>query len=112
MDCLLLLLGVYIKIWRNALGISHLLFADDTLLFFKANRDATYQVKNVLNSYVSHSSTIRPCEVLDPFGKSCLITQQVQVWTKLIADNVNFEEKCLGLPTLDELMTRDKFQNM
>lgn len=36
-----------LRICRNASGISHLLFADDTLLFFKANMEQAMQIKEV-----------------------------------------------------------------
>jgi hypothetical protein len=37
-----------IKVCLRALGIWHLLFADDTLLFFKVNRDQGLRVKQAL----------------------------------------------------------------
>jgi hypothetical protein len=40
---------VPVRICRRAPGISHLLFADDSLLFFKANRDQAVRVKDVLD---------------------------------------------------------------
>jgi hypothetical protein len=40
-----------IKICRRARGISHLLFADDTLLFFKASCDQAERVKAVIDFY-------------------------------------------------------------
>jgi hypothetical protein len=42
-----------IKICRRALGVSHLLFADDTLLFFKASSDQADRVKTVIDTYAS-----------------------------------------------------------
>jgi hypothetical protein len=40
-----------LKICRNAPGISHLLFADDTLLFFRATAEQAIEVKDVLDTY-------------------------------------------------------------
>jgi hypothetical protein len=36
---------------RNAPGVSHLLFADDTLLFFRASTDQAEVVKEILSTY-------------------------------------------------------------
>ena len=40
-----------LKICRNASGVSHLLFADDTLLFFKAVPEQAEEIKDVLLTY-------------------------------------------------------------
>lgn len=40
-----------VRVCRNALGVSHLLFADDALLFFKANSFRAANVKKILESY-------------------------------------------------------------
>jgi hypothetical protein len=40
-----------LKVCRHSMGISHLLFPDDSLLFFEANADQANKVKNVLIKY-------------------------------------------------------------
>ena len=40
-----------LKVCRNAPGISHLLFADDTLLFFKSVPEQAAEIKDVLQIY-------------------------------------------------------------
>jgi len=40
-----------LKVCRNAPGISHLLFADDTLLFFKFVPEQAAEIKDVLQIY-------------------------------------------------------------
>jgi hypothetical protein len=40
-----------LKVCQRSPGISHLIFADDSLLFFEANADQANKVKNVLNKY-------------------------------------------------------------
>ena len=42
-----------VKICRRAPGISHLLFADDSLLFFEATQDQALKVKEILDLYAS-----------------------------------------------------------
>ena len=40
-----------LKVCRNALVVSHLLFADDNLLFFRADEEQSQTVKEVLSRY-------------------------------------------------------------
>jgi len=40
-----------IKVASSAPVVSHLLFADDSLLFFKANRESAEAIKEALNNY-------------------------------------------------------------
>lgn len=40
-----------VKICRGAPGISHLLFADDTLLFFKAQKEQAEAIKDIIHGY-------------------------------------------------------------
>ena len=44
-----------ITVAASAPMVSHLLFADDSLLFFKANRESADQVKDVLHIYCQAS---------------------------------------------------------
>jgi hypothetical protein len=61
-----------IRISRRAPGISHLLFADDSLLFFKAQANKAARVKTVLQEYATST-----CQLINPskcsifFGDSC-----------------------------------------
>jgi hypothetical protein len=41
-----------LKVCCSAPGVSHLLFADDSLLFFKAQGDQAQRVLEVLDSYL------------------------------------------------------------
>ena len=61
-----------LHISRHALGISHLLFADDSLLFVKANEEQAQIVKNILNIYeksTGQSISNNKCSVM--FGRKC-----------------------------------------
>jgi hypothetical protein len=40
-----------LKITRHAPGVSHLLFADDVLLFFKASVEQAGHIKSLLNRF-------------------------------------------------------------
>ena len=71
---------VPVKICRRAPGISHLLFADDTMLFFQATRDQAEQVKAALDLYsvaTGQSLNYDKCSIF--FGEACPAPDQEQV---------------------------------
>lgn len=99
-----------LKVCRRAPGVSHLLFADDTLLFFKAEEEQARKVHELLNTYEKATGQcINPakCNVL--FSKSCTENNQEKVRLVMHVSLVTFEEKYLGLPTPDGWMSRGKF---
>jgi hypothetical protein len=70
-----------VKICRRAPGVSHLLFADDSLLFFKAHVDQANRVKEVLQAYASSTGQlVNPGKCSIMFGESC--PQEVQIAIK------------------------------
>ena len=74
-----------LKLTRRAPGISHLLFANDTLLFFKACEDQAILVKNILQGYAGATSQLinpKKCSIF--FVKACPATQQPQVRNQLL----------------------------
>ena len=69
-----------IRVCARAPGISHLLFVDDTLLFFRANEAEAHHVKFALGRYARATGQfINPnkCSIL--FGPSCSETNKQQV---------------------------------
>ena len=61
-----------VKVCRRAPGVSHLLFADDTLLFFKANAEQALRVKHVIDTYAaSTGQLINPAKCSIQFSKLC-----------------------------------------
>ena len=102
-----------IKICRRAQGISHLLFADDSLLFFEATQDQALKVKEILDMYASstgQSINLNKCSIL--FGHACPEAAQDVVRTVLEVTKAEFEEKYLGLPTPEGRMSKGRFQNL
>ena len=80
-------------------GVSHLLFADDTLLFFKAEKEEAQKVQEVLNTYANATGQfINPAKCSALFGTACALDKQEAVRTTLNIGTVTFEEKYLGLP--------------
>jgi hypothetical protein len=80
--------------------ISHLLFVDDALLFFKVEEEQSAQIKNVLNMFEKGT-----CQQLSPSKCSLLARASLDEQCKegikdiLGVNRVDFEAKYLGLPT-------------
>ena len=102
-----------VKVCRRAPGISHLLFADDTMLFFEASKVQVEKVKEAIEQYGSatrQSLNYDKCSIL--FGKACPANVQAEVRSVLNVSSAVFEEKYLGLPTPDGRMSKGRFQNL
>jgi hypothetical protein len=100
-----------LKICRQSPGISHLLFADDSILFFEANMDQAMRVKSILSKYeLATGQILSPdkCSLL--LGNKCTTVAGQQVATALQVQSVGFEEKYLGLPVPEGRMKDGKFQ--
>jgi hypothetical protein len=102
-----------LKICRGAPGISHLLFADDTLLFFRAAADQAELVKDILASYERCTGQLlnaAKCSIMfSPKGNA---EDQEAVKSILGVHATDFDAKYLGLPTARGRMKRDKFQTI
>ena len=102
-----------VRICRRAPGISHLLFADDILLFFEATRVQAENIMDALTMYgaaTGQSLNYDKCSMF--FGTSCPSTVQEEVRQVLQVQSLVFEEKYLGLPTPEGRMSKGKFQNL
>jgi hypothetical protein len=102
-----------VKVCRRAPGVSHLLFADDTLLFFKASQQQAQHISDVIDTYATATGQLinrDKCSIL--FGPNCpeatgtLVKQILQVRPDV------FEDKYLGLPTPQGRMHKGRFQNL
>jgi hypothetical protein len=102
-----------IKICRRAPGISHLLFVDDSLLFFKAQANEAVRVKTVLQEYAtSIGQLINPSKCSIFFGDSCAQEIREQVKRVLSVEQEAFDSKYLGLPTPHGRMDKGKFESL
>jgi hypothetical protein len=97
-------------ICRRAPGISHLLFADDSLLFFEASVNQASIIKSILNRYEKGTGqlvSLGKCSVL--FGDQCTMEVQAEIKDILQYDTTCFEEKYLGLPVPEGRLKKGKF---
>jgi hypothetical protein len=102
-----------VKICRRAPGISHLLFADDTMLFFKANAAQASVIKNVLNTYATATGQLMnpaKCSIL--FAECCPGNTVQEVKSILEVTQEVFDPKYLGLPVPEGRMNKGKFQSL
>ena len=90
-----------------------MLFADDTLLFFKAESEQALRIQHVINTYTQGTGqlvNVDKCSLM--FGKICPSAIQEEVKAVLHITQVEFETKYLGLPTPEGRMSRGKFQTI
>ena len=65
---------------RPAPGISHLSFADDSMLFFKGSIDQAIVIKNILTKYEKGTrQLLSPDKCSMMFGKKCSLENQVAI---------------------------------
>jgi hypothetical protein len=101
------------RICRQAPGISHLLFAYDTLLFMKVVEEQANVINSVLRlSEWGTEQLINSAKCYMLFGANCLTENQEKVRDILNVGNIATEEKYLGLTTPDGRMNKDKFKSM
>jgi hypothetical protein len=100
-----------IKVCRRSPSISHLLFADDNLLFFKLDEDQARNVRDLLTDFQRGMGQLlspMKCSLLVRNGADEMLVNQVK--SILEVERADFEAKYLGLPTPDGRMKRDVFE--
>src|SRR6185437_15485697 len=88
-----------IKVAPSAPVVSHLLFADDSLLFFRANRESAEEIKEVLNTYCQASGQrINMDKSSIHFAKGYMQSLREVIKDELDVHNESLSEKYLGMP--------------
>jgi hypothetical protein len=98
-------------ICRRAPGISHLLFADDSLLFFEGSIEQGLVVKSILDKYEQSTGqlvSLGKCSIM--YGDQCSDEVQDELKRILKYETSCFEEKYLGLPVPEGRMKKGKFK--
>ncbi|KAM0839690.1 hypothetical protein ACQ4PT_060147 [Festuca glaucescens] len=99
------------KISRSSPGISHLLFADDCLMFFHANPEQARVVKEAITEFEKGSGqllSVNKCSLL--FSENCPEAKQLEVKQIMEVSRDSFEDRYLGYPTPEGRMNKGKFQ--
>jgi hypothetical protein len=89
-----------IKVALSAPTVSHLLFADDSLLFFRADRESAEEIKDVLRVYCRASGhQVNMDKSSIHFAKGCNQTIRNQIKDIMEVHNEALSEKYLGMPS-------------
>ena len=89
-----------IKVAPTAPTINHLLFADDSLLLFKASVEGAVAVSNLLEKYCDASGQrINHDKSSIFFSKGCPGPTRTEVKNTLQVQNESLSERYLGMPT-------------
>jgi len=87
------------KVCQNAPSVSHLLFADDSLILFRANRDDALQLQRILDVYEECSGqTINRDKSAIMFSPNTSSTDKGVVMEALNIQRETMNERYLGLP--------------
>jgi hypothetical protein len=100
-----------LHICRRAPGISHLLFADDSLLFFEGSVNQAMVIKSILNRYERSTGqlvSLGKCSIM--YGAGCNQEVQTEIKSILNYETETFEGKYLGLPVPEGSMKKGKFK--
>jgi hypothetical protein len=101
-----------LRICRRAPDISHLLFADGTLLFLEATESQAEVINRVLRLYERCTGQLinsTKCSMM--FGSLCTDEQKEKVLAVLNVASTSVEEKYLGLPTPEGRMGKERFKS-
>jgi hypothetical protein len=102
-----------VKVCAHAPGVSHLLFTEDTLLFFKANPLEAQQAKRVIEAYAKATGQLinnSKCSMM--FSPKFPEEMQAEIRDVLQVERPEFEPKYLGLPTPEGRLNKGKLQNL
>lgn len=93
--------GVWVS--RRALWVSHLLFADDCLIFTEASKKGADRIASILDNYNKGSGQLVNKEKSAAFFSSnCQPESKAEVHSSLQIPNEALGERYLGLPTSAE----------
>jgi hypothetical protein len=102
-----------IKVCRGAPSVSHLLFADDSLILMSANMTNATALRNALEMYCASSGQLVSDSKSSVFfspNTHVLIREEVCVHLNILVEALS--DKYLGLPTLVGLDRTDCFQHL
>jgi len=89
-----------IKVAQSAPVVSHLLFADDSLLFFGANTENAQEINDVMETYCQASGQqINMDKSSIHFAKGVSNSTREEIKTLLNVQNESVSEKYLGMPS-------------
>jgi hypothetical protein len=101
-----------LRMYRRAPGVSHLLFANDTLMFMKVKDQQALVIDRALHQYEQGTGQlINPAKCSIMFGKNCEEDDKKKVKEILNAPQTTKEEKYLGLHTPHGWVSKEHFKS-
>jgi hypothetical protein len=100
-----------LRLSRRGPDVSHLLFADDCLLFFEGSINQAEIIQTILDRYERSTGqlvSLGKCSIL--YGDQVPIDTQKDIKNILKYDTHYFEEKYLGLTVLEGRLKKGKLQ--
>ena len=90
-----------VQICRGVPPLSHLFFADDSILFARANIREFLEVANIISVYERASGQIVSFDKTEvSFSKGMSQATRIEIWEMLRVKEVERHSKYLGLPTI------------
>jgi hypothetical protein len=92
---------VGVKVCCEATMVSHLLFADDSLILMEANEENVRTLKQVLDLYCSRFGQIvsaTKCSIF--FNTNTIVDEKVKMCEKLDIWTDSLNDRCIGLPSM------------
>jgi hypothetical protein len=102
-----------VRVCRNAPSVSHLLFADDSLILMKANMTNATSLRQVLEQYCASSGQMvseAKCSIF--FSPNVQTEMKAQICGELNIMTEAISEKYLGLPAMVGLDRTESFVNL
>lgn len=100
-----------IMVSPSAPVVSHLLFADDSLLFFRANTESAQEIHDVLQVYCRASGQQVNMEKSSiHFAKGVTATTRGEIMEVLNVHNTSLSDKYLGMPSDVGVSTNGAFK--
>ena len=90
-----------VRVCRDAPAISHLLFADDSLILMESTRENAVKLKSILDRYCANSGqkvSEEKCSIF--FSQNTNVTVKAEICEALNIITESLSDKYLGLPAL------------
>ena len=102
-----------VRVCRNAPHISHLLFADDSLILMKADSHNASTLKRILDTYCASSGQlVSNAKLIIFFSPNTNVNTRENVCTELNIETEALSDTYLGLPTMVGVDRTDCFQHL
>jgi hypothetical protein len=104
---------VGVRVCRDASMISHLLFADDSLILMEANGNNAHKLKQILDLYCDSSGQlVSDAKSSVYFSPNTCVEERIVVCEKLNIVTESLNDKYLGLPAMVGADRSDCFQHL